>query len=126
MPGGELEDAVLGALWDLRTATIREVHTRIGEPAGLAYTTIAKVVDRLYAKGLVWRVLEGRMFRYRPAVTRAKVRKAQATSILSKILGDAPRPALVSLVDAVEAVDPKLLDELADMVAERRRGNDGS
>jgi hypothetical protein len=41
LPGGELEYAILAALWDLGRASAREVHARAGEPAGLAYTTTA-------------------------------------------------------------------------------------
>src|SRR2546428_2047871 len=55
-PGGELEHAVLAALWELEGASAPELHARVGEPRGIVYTTTAKVLDRLHAKRLVRRV----------------------------------------------------------------------
>ena len=121
LPGGSLEYAVLGALWDLGTGSARDVHDRVGEPSGLVYTTTAKVLDRLLAKGLVARDRAGKAFVYRPKVERAAVERARAETTVNRLLGDTPRPAIASLVDAVESIDPDLLDELASVVSARRR-----
>lgn len=121
LPGGDLERAVLEAVWGLSDATAREVHDRVGVPSGLAYTTIAKVLDRLVAKKLCRRRLEGRVYVYAAAVARQKVERATARASVSRLLGDEPGPAIAALVDAVEAVDPDLLDELARVVASRRK-----
>src|SRR3990172_7969120 len=126
LPGGELEYAVLSALWELGPASAREIHERVGEPRALVYTTIAKVLDRLHDKGLVSRKKTGKAFVYQAKITRAVVDQARAREAVSKVLGDEPRPAMVALVDAVEAVDPKLLDEIERLVAARRRGGRGS
>jgi predicted transcriptional regulator len=62
MPGGELEYAVLGVIWDFDALSAPEIYARLGEPKGFAYTTIAKVLDRLFAKGLVSRVRTGKSY----------------------------------------------------------------
>ena len=126
LPGGSLEDAVLAALWDMGRASAREVHERVGVDAGLVYTTIAKVLDRLHAKRLVTRAREGKAFTYRAAVVREVVDRARATVSLRRLLGDDPRPAIAALVDAVEDLDPELLDELGRAVSRRRRSRGGS
>lgn len=120
-PGGDLERETLTTLWDLERASAREVHEQIGEPTGLAYTTIAKVLERLRAKGLVSREREGKAFVYRPAIEREVVERALARRTLRRLLGTRPRPAIATLVEAVEAIDPELLRELARQVAARRR-----
>src|SRR5947209_4580637 len=125
LPGGELEYAVLTAVWEAGMASTPEIHRRVGEAAGLAYTTTAKVLDRLHAKGLVSRVREGRLFVYRPKIARALVESARAREVLRRLLGATPRPAMANLVDAVESLDPKLLDELAAAIAARRRSKHG-
>lgn len=125
LPGGELEYAVLAALWELGQATTREVHTLVGEPRQLVYTTIAKVLDRLREKGLVRRKELENSFVYRAAVTRAVVTKARAREAIASVLGDQPRPAVAALVDAVEAVDPDLLIEFERLVAEKRAKRGG-
>ncbi len=121
LPGGQLERAVIEAVWELGDATARAVHERVGVPSNLAYTTIAKVLDRLVAKKLCRRRLEGRSYVYAAAVPRERVERAVARISVSRLLGDEPGPAIATLVDAVEAVDPKLLDELARVVAARRK-----
>jgi predicted transcriptional regulator len=119
-PGGTLEYAVLAALWELGSATAREVHVRVGEADGLVYTTTAKVLDRLNAKRLVIRKRVGRLFVYRPAVARDVIDQERTTTALSALLGSEPIPAIATLVDTVEAIDPDLLDELARVVRRRR------
>jgi|SRR5579884_2954427 len=126
LPGGDLEYAVLAALWDLGTATARDVHERIGAPNDLVYTTTAKVLDRLHAKGLVSRQRHGKAFTYKPAVDRATVAKARAEKTVGGLLGSEPGPAIATLVEAVESIDPDLLDELARAVAARKRSRRGS
>lgn len=126
LPGGELEIAVLRALWDLGHASTRELHERVGAPAGLVYTTVAKVLDRLHAKRLVARRKQGKAFVYRPRAKRADVERARAETTLNSIFGSEPRPAIATLVEAVEAIDPELLEELARAVARRRKDRDGS
>ena len=52
---GELEAAVLEALWAGEELSTPAVHERVGVPRGLAYTTILTVLQRLRKKGLVKR-----------------------------------------------------------------------
>jgi predicted transcriptional regulator len=126
LPGGELEYAVLFSVCELGAASAREVHLQVGAAAGLAYTTIAKVLERLQAKGLVTRKRKGMAFVYRPRIARRVIEFARARVSLSKLLGPAPRPAVATLVEAMESLDPGLLDELERAVAARRRPRDGS
>lgn len=122
VPGGELEQAVLATLWDRGTATVREIYDRVGAPNGLVYTTVAKVVDRLVAKGLLSRSPAGRAFTYRARVRRETVDRAQLTATLDRILTRRDgAPAMATLVDVIEAVDPELLDELSRAVQAQRK-----
>jgi predicted transcriptional regulator len=126
LPGGKLEHAVLMALWELERASVRQIHERVGVPTGLAYTTTAKVLDRLAGKGLVARTREGQVWVYRPRVAREHVERARMTDVLRHSFRAAPRPAVAALVEAVEAIDPNLLDDLARAVARRRKVRRGS
>lgn len=78
LPADDLEYAVLSALWEFGTASVRELHERLGAPQGLVYTTIAKVVDRLREKGLIQRQRKGAAFQYQPRVARETVERARA------------------------------------------------
>ena len=126
LPGGHLEYAVLTAVWEGDAPSARDIHARVGEPRGLVYTTIAKVLDRLYAKGLISRQRIGKAFVYTSKVPRARIERARAGATLRRLLGSEPQPAIATLVDAMEAIDPKLVDELSRQVAARRRSRRGS
>jgi BlaI family transcriptional regulator, penicillinase repressor len=123
---GTLEYAVMVALWDLGAATIRQVHERVAEPNGLAYTTTATVLDRLHDKGCCSRERVGKSFTYAAAITREDVDRARTHETIKRLIGDDPLPAIASLVDAVESLDPDLLDELERATAARRRSRHGS
>ena len=125
LPGGDLEYGVLAKLWELGSASAREIYIQVGEPLGLVYTTTAKVLDRLHAKHLVSRERRGTAFVYRPRVARTLVDNARARQLLTKLFDPAPHAAAATLIDAVESLNPKLLDELAEAIAARRRSKHG-
>jgi predicted transcriptional regulator len=126
LPADELEYAVLAKLWDLGAASVRELNEQLGEPEGRVYTTTAKVIDRLRGKGLIQRQRRGKAFVYRPRVARPEVEKARAQQAVSRLLGATPHAAVAALVDAVDAFDPQLLDELERAVNARRRSKRGT
>jgi predicted transcriptional regulator len=126
LPADDLEYAVLAKLWELGVASVRERHEQLGQRERLVYTTTAKVVDRLREKGLIQRQRDGRAFIYRPRVAREEVESARARNAVSRLFGAAPHAAVAALVEAVDAVDPGLLDELERVVAARRRSKDGA
>jgi len=126
LPGDELEYLVLTKLWELGTASVRDVHGQLHTPEGPVYTTIAKVIDRLRGKGLIQRARHGKAFVYRARIAREKVERARAQDAVSRLLGPTPRAAVAALVDAVDAFDPKLLDELERAVAAHRRSKRGA
>jgi predicted transcriptional regulator len=125
-PGGALEYAALVAVCEAATLTGRELHDRIGAPRGLAYTTTARVLDRLFAKGLVVRERIRGAFLYRAAISRREIDHARLAKTLTGVLGEGPRPAMATLVEVIEEIDPELLDELVRTVnARRSRPKDG-
>ena len=125
LPSDELEYSVLAELWAVGAASVRELHERIGVPGGLALTTIAKVVDRLREKGLLRRQRRGNVFRYQPRIPRDEVERERARSSIKRLLGPAPLAAVAALVEAVDSVNPRLLDELERAVAAHRRAKRG-
>jgi predicted transcriptional regulator len=126
LPADELEYVVLAKLWELGTASVRDVYAQLDTPEPLVYTTIAKVIDRLRGKGLIQRNREGKAFVYRARIAPQEVERARAEDAVSRLLGPSPRSAVAALVDAVDAVDPRLLDELERAVTAHRRSKRGT
>jgi predicted transcriptional regulator len=122
LPGGKLECGVLAAVWDGGTLTVRELHQRVGIPLGLVYTTTARVLDRLLAKGLVEREKAGKVFLYRAAASapRGEIDRARLAQTLSSVLVGRARPALAALVEVIDEIDPALLDDLTQTIEARR------
>ena len=123
---GEQEHEILSAVWQLGTCTVRQVHERVGVRRGLAYTTISTVLDRLHKKGFLSREREGKTLVYRAAKREGSVQQSRVRTLVDRIFGDDPEPAVARLVDAVETYDPALLDRLAKEIASRRRTRRGS
>jgi predicted transcriptional regulator len=118
---GPFEQQLLHELWSHGSATVRELIAdgRIHQ----AYTTVMTTVDRLYKKGLLDRVAEGRAFRYTPRHTPDEFRRVTALDSIRQLLssGDTSSLPLSYLVEAVSTHDAQLLDELQ-LLVERKRG----
>lgn len=123
---GEQEHEVLRAVWQLGDCTVRQVFEKVGAPRGLAYTTISTVLERLHKKGFLARERTGKTVVYRAVKHENAVQKTRMRSLVSRIFGNDPEPAVARLVDAVETYDPELLDRLAKEIAARRRLRRGS
>jgi predicted transcriptional regulator len=118
---GPFEQQVLEKLWSQGSATVREflADGKIHQ----AYTTVMTTMDRLYKKGLLDRVPEGRAFRYTPRHTPEELQRDTALDSIRQLLssGDASSLPLSYLVEALSTHDAQLLDELQLLVERKRR-----
>jgi predicted transcriptional regulator len=118
---GPFEQRLLEEVWSRGNATVRELLAdgKISQ----AYTTVMTTMDRLYKKGLLDRVAEGRAFRYRPRVSQAELQRNTALDGIRCLLqsGGASSLPLSYLVEAVSAHDAALLDELQILIERKRR-----
>jgi len=118
---GPFEQQVLQELWSHGSATVRELLAdgKIHQ----AYTTVMTTMDRLYKKGLLDRVAEGRAFRYTPRHTAEELQRVTALENIRQLLGsgDASLLPLSYLVEALSSHDAQLLDELQLLVERKRR-----
>ena len=118
---GPFEQQLLRELWSHGSATVRELLA--DGSIRQAYTTVMTTVDRLYKKGLLDRVAEGRAFRYTPRHTASELQRVAAVEGIRQLLGssDASSLPLSYLVEALSAHDAQLLDELQLLVERKRR-----
>lgn len=117
---GPFEQQLLQELWSHGSATVRELLA--DGTIHQAYTTVMTTVDRLYKKGLLDRVAEGRAFRYTPRHTAEELQRVTALESIRQLLGsgDASALPLSYLVEALSTHDAQLLDELQ-LLVERKR-----
>ena len=118
---GELEGAVLAALWAAERPLVpAEVQATVG--GELAYTTVMTILVRLHDKGLIDRKKAGRAFAYRPVVAETDVVADQVRRLLER--GHDRAAVLQGLVDGLAPGDERLLRELlskASSARQRRR-----
>lgn len=120
-PLGPLEQRMLDSLWARGSATVRELWER--DFNDLAYTTLMTTLDRLFKKNLLSRHADGRAFRYAPRFSRGELHQQALAEILGQALDASSTPSLPlsHLVESLSERDAQLLDDLKDLVEDKRR-----
>ena len=67
---GDLEAEILECVWELGSASVKDVHECLLERREIAYTTVMTVMSRLAAKGLLISQPVGRAYVYEAAAGR--------------------------------------------------------
>jgi predicted transcriptional regulator len=103
---GELEAEVLAALWaadgPLTTSSVRQA---VG--GDLAYNTVQTILVRLYEKGLISRVADGRRYEYYPVKGAEELAAEQMQALLSR--GRDRQAALQRFATSLSVEDAQLL-----------------
>jgi predicted transcriptional regulator len=118
---GPLELRMLNALWARSSATVRELLE--DSCRDLAYTTVMTTLDRLYKKRFLTRSEERRAFRYAPCLSREDLDREAASLAFQQLLDSSPSPSLPLsfLVEILSERDSRLLDDLGELVKQKRR-----
>ncbi len=110
-PDGALEHDIMTVLWAAANPLQPgEVNERL--PTRLAYTSVATVLGRLHAKGLVERSVSGRAFTYHASVAESELAARRIGDVLSSA---SDRTAvLAGFVGSLSKRDAKALRKLLD------------
>jgi predicted transcriptional regulator len=112
--GRELE--ILKVLWELKTASVREVYERMCPDGELAYNTIQTLLRIMDDKGLVKHAVRGRTFVYSPAYSREQ----ETVRFLDKVFDGALDQFVASLLKSRRAT-PHELEQLQSLIARARK-----
>ena len=120
-PLTELEADVMGVIWKLGDATVRDVLVRLNATSGRerAYTTILTIMRRLDTKGVLERERQGNTDRYRPRTTRAAYREARAGAEVSALVAEFGDVALTHFAHEMAKLDPKRRERLRKLARRR-------
>lgn len=89
----------MSALWDLGTASVREIQEQLPSQKRPAYTTVQTIVYRLEEKGAVRRLKKiGNAHIFEPVVTR-KAAHHRVINELLDLFGGSARPLMAHLVE---------------------------
>jgi BlaI family penicillinase repressor len=117
---GDLQLRIMKALWERTEASVAEVLEALGPGAALAYTTVATMLRKMEARGLVTHRSEGRRFLYGAAVSPDAVTRSMADDILERLFEGSLADLLSHLLSTRE-VSREELRKLERLIAERKK-----
>jgi predicted transcriptional regulator len=104
----------MAVLWRAGPGTVAKVRERL--PAALAYNTVLTILRNLEAKGFVDHTVEGRTFRYHPAVAEQVVQGGAVSRLVDKLFRGSALRMMAHLVEgeALSAEELRGLHRLLD------------
>src|SRR5262245_3529345 len=117
---GDLQLQIMKALWSRKEATVAAIQEAVPGGSDLAYTTVATMLRKMEARGMVRHRADGRTFVYRPAIAEDQVSRGMAEHVLDRLFGGSVE-ALVSHLLRLREIGQDELDRLQDLIAQRRR-----
>jgi BlaI family penicillinase repressor len=87
---GELQRAVVEAVWELGEANVHQVRERLARRKQLAYTTVLSAMQKLEKAGWLKHRAEGKSYIYTPARSRDEAGAGSVRGLLNRVFaGDA-------------------------------------
>ncbi|MEM9382981.1 MAG: BlaI/MecI/CopY family transcriptional regulator [Planctomycetota bacterium] len=113
-----LQLGVLRALWSAGEATVQGVRDSLADERPLAPTTVATLLKRLEARGLVTHRREGRQFVYRATETARDVESSMVAGLVRDVFGGRTEDLFAHLLTSDEVTDEEL-ERVRRMIEER-------
>ena len=117
---GDLQLAIMRVLWARGEASAGDVHRTLLAERGLAPTTIATMLRKMEARGLVCHRAEGRQFVYRARVEEGDVHRTMVGELVDRLFGGDSK-ALVNHLVSEGDIDLLELEELRRRLEEAER-----
>ena len=117
---GDLQLRIMQILWAGTEATVADVHAALASERELAYTTIATMLRKMEARGLVRHRLDGRSFIYRAAVREEAVSRGMADHLVDRLFEGSLSDMVHHLLTTRE-VSHEELSKLEKMIAEMKK-----
>ena len=117
---GDLQLKIMKVLWEKSEATVSDVFAVVGQERDLAYTTIATMLRKMEARGLVTHRADGRTFVYRAAIDAHAVTSNMSGHLLDRLF-EGSLSDLVSHLLSTREVSRDELAKIEKLIAERKK-----
>ena len=117
---GELQLKIMQALWDRPDATIAQVRAAVSPDASLAHSTIATMLRKMEARGLIKHRVLDRKFLYRPLVKEDEVARKMSEHFIEGLF-EGSLAGMVSHLLKTRDISRHELERLEKLIAERKR-----
>src|SRR5580658_3511615 len=117
---GDLQLRILQLLWERGEMPASGVHAALQPERALAPTTVATMLAKMEARGLVAHRELGRAFLYRPAVDAGEVTRRLGDHFVQRLFAGSVTGAVMHLLRTGE-VSRRELDELEKLIKNEKR-----
>jgi predicted transcriptional regulator len=117
---GDLQLKIMKVLWPRKETTVAEVHQALSAEGDWAYTTLATMLRKMEARGLVRHRLHERKFLYRPAVQAEEVTQNISTHFLDRLFEGSLADMVAHLL-TTRQISREELTRLEALIAERKK-----
>lgn len=83
----ESELEILSHLWQMKKATVREIHEKLAETKDTGYTTTLKIMQIMHSKGMLKRDEQNRTHIYYPAIDEKATQMNLVSSFMAAAFG---------------------------------------
>src|SRR2546422_8595929 len=109
----ELE--IMKIVWELGSATVRDVYEALLEHRKIAYTTVMTVMRIMEQKRYLTKRADGRAYVYRPARPKKQMIREMVGEFVNRVFNGSARPLVAHLIED-RCLSKEDLEEIARMV----------
>jgi BlaI family penicillinase repressor len=113
----ERELAILQVLWRRGPSTVREVHEELRSSVPVGYTTVLKIMQLMFAKGLVKRDESRHAHLYQTALGRDQVQTDMTRDFLDRVFGGSAM-GLVERALSVKGASKEEIERVRELLRE--------
>jgi len=117
---GDLQLKIMKVLWLQAEVTVGDVHQTLVREGEWAYTTIATMLRKMEARGLVRHRLHERKFLYRPTVRAEEVTQGISSHFIDRLFEGSLADMVAHLL-TTRQVSREELTRLEALIAERKK-----
>ena len=124
---GPLEAEILSIVWEVGSATVKDVHDRIlADPdRELAYTSVTTVLRRLTEKGWLACDKQGKAFYWRPLLTKQQAEVIKAHDQLQRFLAVGNPDIIAAFADSLDQATTDQIEAIAKRIQSAREARGG-
>jgi predicted transcriptional regulator len=110
---------IMKVVWDLGSATVKDVCDVISRQKSTAYTTILTLMGILEEKGALCHVRAGRAYLYKPLLSRQQATRNHIHDLVTRFFDGRPEKLVESILDH-EVTEPNQLGSLRNLIESRQ------
>jgi predicted transcriptional regulator len=122
---GPLENEVMGVMWEMDQATVREVVDLLRQRRPIAYTTVMTIMNNLVIKGLLKRVSQGKAYLYGVVLSREAFLLRASEEAVSDVLARFGDLAITRFLEVAAKLPPEDLERLRQLAGGSRTIDNG-